>query len=153
MLASLTILAYSAASDRMNAANSSGLSPTVSAPTKAIFSLTSFWRSSFTVSPWSLPMTSLATAAEQEIIVETVEDQISIIEHLKADLDAKLRNAQALRQAILRHAFTGQLVPQDPNDEPASKLLECVAAEREARAREAAAAKGNPKRVARRKKS
>jgi len=52
---------------------------------------------------------------------------------LEADLDAKLKNARGLRQAILRHAFTGQLVPQDPNDEPASELLKRIAAEREAR--------------------
>ena len=83
--------------------------------------------------------------------VETVEDQLSVIDHLEADLDAKLKNAQALRQAILRYAFTGQLVPQDPNDEPASKLLERIAAEREARAREAAAAKESPNKSSRRK--
>ena len=73
--------------------------------------------------------------AEQEAIVEAVEDQLSVIEHVEADLDAKLKNAQALRQAILRHAFTGQLVPQNPNDEPASELLKRIAAEREVRAR------------------
>jgi len=52
---------------------------------------------------------------------------------LESDLDAKLKNAQSLCQAILRHAFTGQLVPQDPNDEPASELLKRIATEREAR--------------------
>ena len=78
----------------------------------------------------------LPPLAEQETIVEAVEDQLSVIDHLEADLDAKLTNAQALRQAILRHAFTGQLVPQDPNDEPASELLKRIAAERESRARE-----------------
>lgn len=86
--------------------------------------------------PLSLPPTD-----EQEAIVEAVEDQLSVIEHLEADLDAKLKNARALRQAILRHAFTGQLVPQDPNDEPASELLKRIAAERESHAREAADAK------------
>ena len=35
-------------------------------------------------------------------------------------------------QSILRHAFTGQLVSQDPNDEPASELLKRIAAERKA---------------------
>lgn len=85
-----------------------------------------------------LPVTS---PAEQAAIVEVVEDQLSVIEHLEADLETKLKSARALRQSILRHAFTGQLVPQDPNDEPASELLKRLAAEREARARDAAAAK------------
>lgn len=57
------------------------------------------------------------------------------------DLDARLKSAQALRQSILRHAFTGQLVPQDPNDEPASELLKRIATEREERARLAPDAK------------
>jgi type I restriction enzyme S subunit len=52
---------------------------------------------------------------------------------MERDLDAKLKNAQSLQQAILPHAFTGQLVPQDPNDEPASELLKRIAAEREGR--------------------
>lgn len=51
------------------------------------------------------------------------------------------RSARALRQSILHHAFTGKLVPQDPNDEPASKLLKRIAAEREERVRQSAAAK------------
>jgi type I restriction enzyme S subunit len=78
---------------------------------------------------------------EQEAIIEAVEDQLSVIDHLESDLNAKLTNAQALRQSILRDAFSGKLVPQDPNDEPASELLKRIAAEREQRARGAAAAK------------
>ncbi len=35
-----------------------------------------------------------------------------------------------MRQAILQEAFTGQLVPQDPTDEPALVLLERIRAER-----------------------
>ena len=66
----------------------------------------------------------------QQLIVELVEDQLSVIDHLEADLAAKMKSAQALRQSILRHAFTGQLVPQDPSDEPASELLKRIAAQR-----------------------
>jgi type I restriction enzyme S subunit len=84
---------------------------------------------------------ALPSTAEQEAIVEAVEDQLSVIDHLESDLDAKLTSAQSLRQSILRDAFNGKLVPQDPNDEPASELLKRIAAEREQRAREAAAAK------------
>jgi type I restriction enzyme S subunit len=83
----------------------------------------------------------LPPLAEQEAIVESVEGQLSVIDHLEAEVEAKLKSAQALRQAILRHAFTGQLVPQDPNDDPASELLKWIAAEREARGRENAAAR------------
>jgi type I restriction enzyme S subunit len=77
---------------------------------------------------------AIPSLCEQEAIVEAVEDQLSVIDHLEADLDTKLKNAQSLRQAILRHAFTGQLVPQDPNDEPATELLKRIAAERQRRA-------------------
>ncbi len=90
--------------------------------------------------------------AEQEAIVELVEDQLSVIDHLEADLAAKLKSTQALRQSILRHAFTGQLVPQDRNDEPASELLKRIAAERETRARAAVVAKGSPGRKGRQAK-
>jgi type I restriction enzyme, S subunit len=85
--------------------------------------------------------------AEQEPAVEAIEDQFSIIDHLESDLDANPKSAMTLRQAILRHAFTGKLVPQNPNDEPASELLRRVAAERETRAREAATAKRATKQI------
>lgn len=87
-------------------------------------------------------------------ICTNVEAQLSVIDHLEADLEAKQKSAQALRQSILRHAFSGQLVPQDPNDEPASELLKRIAAERDERSRLAKAAKRNaPASRAKRKKS
>lgn len=78
---------------------------------------------------------------EQLAIVEAVEAQLSVIDHLEADLEAKLKSAQALRQSILRDAFEGKLVPQDPDDEPAAELLQRIAAAREERATAAKAAK------------
>ena len=84
---------------------------------------------------------ALPSLMEQHAIGEVVEDQISIIDHLEANLKTKLRGAQSLRQAVLRHAFTGRLLPRNPNDEPAFELLKRIADEREARARESAAAK------------
>ena len=83
----------------------------------------------------------LAPAAEQHAIVEAVEEQLSVVDRLEADIDAKLAAAGTLRQAVLRDAFAGKLAPQDPDDEPASALLGRIAAEREARARDAAAAR------------
>ncbi|MGQ0551705.1 MAG: restriction endonuclease subunit S [Planctomycetota bacterium] len=85
---------------------------------------------------------SLPPIAEQAAIVEAVEDQLSVIDHLESNLEVKLSSTHLMRQSILRHAFTGQLVPQDPNDEPASELLKRITAEREIRARQAQAAKG-----------
>jgi type I restriction enzyme S subunit len=69
---------------------------------------------------------------EQRRIVEEVEQQLSIIEALAAKIDTGLRRTAALRRSILDRAFTGKLVAQDPADEPASVLLERIAAERAA---------------------
>jgi len=48
-------------------------------------------------------------------------------------LETSLKQSAAQRKNILKAAFSGQLVPQDPADEPASVLLERIRAEREAR--------------------
>ncbi|MCR4421213.1 MAG: hypothetical protein NUV32_01905 [Exilispira sp.] len=46
-------------------------------------------------------------------------------------IDNSLKQAERLRQSILKQAFEGKLVPQDPNDEPAEKLLERIKVEKE----------------------
>ena len=47
-------------------------------------------------------------------------------EVLGKEIDANLTRAEALRQSILKQAFSGKLVPQDPNDEPAQALLDRI---------------------------
>ena len=94
------------------------------------------------LSDLALPLPPLA---EQRRIVAEVERRLSVIQQAEAAIEANLARAERLRQSILKQAFSGKLVPQDPNDEPASALLERIRAEREA---SASAAK--PKRRARR---
>lgn len=56
-------------------------------------------------------------------------------------MNAVVKSWGVLRQSILKKDFSGQLVPQDPNDEPASVLLERIKAEKAAQARDVKAAK------------
>jgi type I restriction enzyme S subunit len=56
------------------------------------------------------------------------------IEAMEAGITTELQRSEFLRQSILKRAFSGQLVPQDPNDEPASRLLERIRAEKVAQA-------------------
>ena len=75
---------------------------------------------------------------EQRRIVAGVEEQLSVIDALRAAIERGTAQLRSLRRAILERAFRGELVPQDPSDEPASVLLERIAAERAATPAEAA---------------
>ena len=72
----------------------------------------------------------LPPLAEQHRIVAEVERRLSVIQQAEATVEVGLNRAERLRQSILKEAFSGKLVPQDPNDEPASVLLERIRAER-----------------------
>ena len=74
----------------------------------------------------------LCSAKEQMAVVQALSEKLSFVENLDNELNIQLAKAETLRQSILRKAFSGQLVPQDPNDEPASELLARIQAEREA---------------------
>lgn len=67
---------------------------------------------------------ALPPGAEQAAIVEAVQEKLSQIDALEVEVGRGLARAGRLRQAILKAAFEGRLVPQDPADEPAATLLE-----------------------------
>jgi type I restriction enzyme S subunit len=69
---------------------------------------------------------------EQGIILDSLETSFSITDQLEQTIITALQQSEVLRQSILKKAFSGQLVEQDPNDEPASILLERIKAEKAA---------------------
>ena len=75
---------------------------------------------------------ALPPIREQERILEEYVVALNSNEEMAASIAISLQQSTAQRQNILRAAFSGQLVPQDPHDEPASVLLERIRAERAA---------------------
>jgi type I restriction enzyme S subunit len=59
-----------------------------------------------------------------------LNQHLSVTDQLDLEIEDNLDRTETLRQSILKKAFSGQLVAQDPNDEPASVLLERIAAEK-----------------------
>ncbi len=72
----------------------------------------------------------LAPANEQQEILSLLQLQLENLDQQEKSVALGLRQSAAQRKNILKAAFSGQLVPQDPNDEPASVLLERIQAER-----------------------
>ena len=79
-------------------------------------------------SSWAVALPPLA---EQRRIAAEVERRLSVIQKMEHTVEASLARAERLRQSILKQAFSGRLVPQDPDDEPASALLGRIRAERD----------------------
>jgi type I restriction enzyme S subunit len=65
---------------------------------------------------------------EQFRIANLIETKMSVLDAIGRETQDALSRVTALRQAILKKAFSGQLVAQDPNDEPTSLLLERIRA-------------------------
>ena len=72
----------------------------------------------------------LCSVAEQRVLVDRLQAILTVIDGHRAIIDTQLRRADALRQSILKKAFSGELVEQGPNDEPATVLLERIKAEK-----------------------
>ena len=73
---------------------------------------------------------------EQREVASILEKMLSLVDEMETDIIQELQKADALRQSILTKAFAGQLVAQDPNDEPASVLLDRIKAEKASKSRE-----------------
>lgn len=76
--------------------------------------------------PFPLP----PNIAAQEAVVAEIESRLSVCDNMEESIQISLNKAEALRRSILKKAFEGKLVPQNPNDEPASVLLERIRKER-----------------------
>ena len=73
----------------------------------------------------------VCSTKEMEKVVKIVNEILEPAIALSNEIEMQLLRAKTLRQSILKKAFSGQLVPQDPSDEPASKLLARIQAEKE----------------------
>ncbi len=93
----------------------------------------------------SLPV-PLPPLREQQHIVRRLANALENAETAGSQFTRQLNRATILRQSILKRAFDGRLVPQDPADEPTSVLLERIRAERQAKRKRNNRRRAKPKR-------
>lgn len=63
---------------------------------------------------------------KQFAVLDELDSAFLVVDRLEAQIDVERRRSERLRQSILKRAFEGKLVPQEPNDEPASALLDRI---------------------------
>lgn len=76
----------------------------------------------------------LPSVAEIAALIDSMARQVQALTEQTIAIEFALKQSAAQRKNLLKAAFSGQLVPQDPNDEPASVLLARIRAERVHRA-------------------
>lgn len=96
----------------------------------------SYFRQNATGTAGNMPKINQGTVMNVPILLPSIDEQKEIVKRVKAlfekadKIEERYKKAKSftdkLTQSILNKAFKGELVPQDPSDEPASVLLESI---------------------------
>ena len=72
----------------------------------------------------------VATIEEKKQVIQIIEEKMPLIQNTTQIVNSTLQTLQTMKMSVLKQAFEGKLVPQDPNDEPVEKLLERIKKEK-----------------------
>jgi len=78
----------------------------------------------------------LPNKKQQQRVLTEIESRLSVCDKIEETIENSLQQAEALRLSILKKAYEGKLVKQNPKDEPAQKLLERIRSLRQAQGKQ-----------------